>query len=282
MIRTVLSLCVLAACGAAKAAPFPCQPQSLLDVSTIRQQVILTGELHGTQEVPSFVSGLSCDLLNAGRKLVLSMELPAHIQADLDQYLQSDGGELARKRLVASEFGNPIDGRSSQAYLALIEDVRQLKAAGASIGIAATDVGLKDEEGIKDADWSQNLRDRIMATKIIAVARANPESVVVSLSGYVHASQAKGSYVNAGFEPMGYVVAQQVPAYSIGFTHGGGTAWGCFGKSPAEMRCEAQAVAGGEKQAGTGFNSILHLKGLTVSPPARENKSTLGSQGGAQ
>ncbi len=282
MNRTLIAITAFAACTWVQAAPFPCQPQSLLDVSVIRQQVILTGELHGTQEVPAFVSGLACGLVNGGRKVVLSMELAAHLQPEIDQYLKSDGGELARKQLVASQFGDLNDGRGSQAYLALLDDVRKMKQAGANIGIAATDIGSEDEKGIKDSDWTQNLRDRIMANKIVAVARANPDSVVLSLAGYVHASQKKASYVSDSFEPMGYVIAQQVPAYSIGFTHGGGTAWGCLGRSVAEMRCKAHAIGANEKQAGEGFDSVLRLKGLSVSPPVRANQSALGSQGGAQ
>jgi len=255
-------LAALAASSAVAAAPLPCQQQSLLDPGSIAAPVILAGELHGTNEMPAFVSALACGLLQGGQAVLLSLELPADVQPVLEQYMASDGGTAARQALYASRFGKLNDGRGSLAYVDLIEQARRLRQAGARISVAATDItGAQwDAQAVQD----NNTRDRLMAANIVALARSNPQARVVSLSGNLHASQARSD----GYEPMGYVVAQQLRAYSIGFQHQGGQAWVCLMDKQQRQDCKAHRMGAQKGLVLPGYDRMVALDGLTASPPA--------------
>ena len=77
-----------------------CAPQTLLDVEKISQQIILVGELHGTNEIPSFTAGLVCSLLRIGKSVILALELDGDQQPSLNRYLDSKGSNLDRRELI--------------------------------------------------------------------------------------------------------------------------------------------------------------------------------------
>ena len=273
LVATAAATASLAACPA-HAAPLPaaapdvaCTPQSSFDALAISQQVLLAGELHGTNEMPGFVAGLACSLLKGGRQVVLSLEVPSDVQPAIDSFVTSDGSEAARQPLYASQFGQLNDGRGSQAYMPLIELVRQLRQQGARISVAATDMARNQDAPPKAAQWDPNARDRIMAANILALAKAHPEAKVLSLSGNLHASQQKGGMHGDRYEPLGYVLAQQLPVYSIGFLHAGGSAWMCLGDGSGKPACKAHDLGAQKKLGLGGYNRLVTLKGLSASPP---------------
>ncbi|WP_342117336.1 hypothetical protein [Pseudoduganella sp. OTU4001] len=279
MLKLLLAATAQAATAGAHAAPLPCQPQTLLDPATIRERVILVGELHGTNEMPAFVSGLACSLLSQGRKVVLALEISSDAQPELDDYLVSDGGETVRHPLLASAFGKMKDGRGSEAMMAVIEQARVLRKAGAPLILAAMDMRRSQFAVPPGEKWNPATRDRIMAENVAALARSNPDAVVLSLTGNLHATkQTKLSY-----PPMGYLLSQQMPAFSLGLAHSGGSAWVCMGVVDGKLQCgetKMSGVSGGIDVGG--FDREVRLGGITASPPAREGKSALGNQGGAQ
>lgn len=62
ILGTGLLFCSLA-CVAAPVATLPCTPQTAIDVSKIAPQIIIVGEIHGTEQAPRFVGELICSLL---------------------------------------------------------------------------------------------------------------------------------------------------------------------------------------------------------------------------
>lgn len=269
MIRTLLSGAAFAASAGAHAAPLPCQPHSLLDPTAIRERVILVGDLHGTNEMPAFVSGLACSLLQQGRQVVLSLEVAGDLQPEIARYLASDDSQAARQPLSASRFGKLQDGRGSAAMMELIEQVRQLRKAGASVSAVATDM----------SSGQAGTRDAIMAGNIAALALGNPNATVVSLSGNMHASKRKGGHAGADYEPLGYLLTRQMPTHAIYLAHTGGTAWVCM------PQCGMHEISGLGATTGArphGYDRVVKIGGMTASPPAGEGKSALGRQGGAQ
>lgn len=250
-----------------------CEPQSLVKTAAIRERVILVGELHGTNEMPAFVSGLACSFLQDGRQVVLSLEIPGHVQPEIERYLASEGGEPARQPLYESSFGKLLDGRGSIAYMELIEQVRVLRKKGVPISVVATDVSQGPGER------KSGTRDSIMADNIAALARENPAATVISLSGNSHAPKAKGGDAGANYEPMGYLLSRQMPTHAISLSHRGGTAWVCMPDCGVQ---EIDVPRQGGKAKSTRYDRVVQLGGITASPPAREGKSALRSQGGAQ
>lgn len=270
MIRTLLYLAALAASAGAQSAPLPCEPQSQFDAGTVRERIILVGELHGTNEMPAFVSGLACSLLQKGRQVVLSLELPSRLQPEIERYLASDGGDAARQPLYDSGFGKLNDGRGSAAYMEVIERVRRLRRAGAPIALAAIDMNPSQQPGTRDA---------IMAGNVAGLARRNPQAAVLSLSGNIHASKKKGGHAGADYEPLGYLLSRQVDTHAIYLAHAGGSAWVCM---PQCGVYEMSGVDGAIGASPPGYDRVVMVGGITASPPAREGKSALGRQGGAQ
>ncbi|WP_374585419.1 hypothetical protein [Pseudoduganella sp.] len=279
MIRAILSTAFAAVTTGAQAAPLPCQPQSQLDIATIKERVILVGELHGTNEMPAFVSGLACSLLRDGRQVALSLEVAADVQPEIERYLVSDGSEAARQPLYGSSFGRLDDGRGSAAIMEIIEQARVLRLAGAPITLVATDLRRSQAKVAPGEKWDPATRDRIMAENIGALARAKPDAVVLSLSGNAHATRREG----APYPSLAYLLAQQMPVHTVGLAHKGGSAWVCTGVMGGKLQCGAHAMSGlGGRMDARGYDREVKLGGITASPPVREGQSALGRQGGAQ
>jgi hypothetical protein len=158
-------------------------------------QLVLVGEMHGTEESPAFVARLLCE--RDERPSVLGLEIPASEQAALDAFLASDGEAPALRALVASPHwqraSQEQDGRSSLAMLALVETVRRARMAGRSIAVVAFDV----EPGNGDD------RDRRMAQNLMAARAAHPGAALIALTGNIHARTAKGTPWDPDLVPMG-------------------------------------------------------------------------------
>lgn len=241
-----------------------CEPQSQFNAAAIRERVILVGELHGTEEMPAFVSGLACSLLQAGRQVVLSLELPGDVQAEIERYLASEGSEPARQPLYGSRFGKLLDGRGSIAYMEVIERVRVLRKKGVPISVAATDVSQGPGER------KPGSRDSVMADNIAALARSNPAATVISLSGNSHARKKKGGHTGANFEPMGYLLTKQMPTHAISFAHRGGTAWVCMPDCGVQ---DIESLGNGSSTKASGYDRVVQLGAITASPPIEQSKA---------
>src|SRR5690554_1179150 len=92
---------------------------------------IVIGEMHGSNEVPELFADAVCRTAQS-RRVVVGIEQPASQQEAIDAFLDSDGGEAARRDFMeAAMWHGPMkDGRSSEAIFRLFERLRQMKAAG--------------------------------------------------------------------------------------------------------------------------------------------------------
>lgn len=260
------------ACSVAQAAPLPCKPQDKLDVSAIKAPIVIVGEIHGTQEVPAFVSGLACSYLRAGRPVVLGIEQLTTIQPALDRYMASDGSAEERKLLAASAIGSLRDGRGSMAMLEMIESARQLAKAGAPLNVHAFDPDADFEVWRVDPARAELQRDSGMAANILAKQNANPGAVSVNLMGNSHSSRKLGgAYVAANFEPAAYQVAKQAATFEVKIAQQGGQSWYCSGKRGKPV-CEAQDLATLplEEQDKGSADVIVALGATKASPPMRD------------
>jgi erythromycin esterase-like protein len=274
-----LSAQAQAATSALTAAPAAadCQPQTQVDVKTIQSQIVLVGELHGTQEIPAFVSGLVCSLLRDGRSVILAVERNGEEQEGLNRFLQSDGAEPDRQALLQGErWASPNqDGRASQAMLALLDDMRRLRRAGQRVGVLAMqgnenlwppmDAADKAPLDVADGVRYSQLNDSAMANSVLANAVLYRRYTVLVLAGSTHTTTARGLPWDQDHEAMGYLVSTRQPCFRIGFSSSnGGTAWATKANGYRE-----QAVAPGELYiSGTPLDAVVRLSRLTGSPSA--------------
>ncbi len=205
-----------------------CRSVSGLSALLKRGNVLLFGELHGTQQAPAFIADVVCIAAKKRIPITLGLEIPFEEQAAIDRFLDSSGDAAAEARLTEGAFWNPAlpDGRSSRAMLQLAEQVRALRAAGAKLRIVAFtgNASLRSQE-----------RDRAMAETLASVIKREPKGLLVVLSGNVHNRLTRGTSFNSAYEPMGYLLTKSISSsrvISLDMSHDGGEAWGCRTPSP--------------------------------------------------
>ncbi|MDY0744183.1 hypothetical protein SNE35_06685 [Paucibacter sp. R3-3] len=271
LVSTVLLLSVLI--GRAEAAA-DCTAQTQLDVATVKTQVFVVGEMHGTAEVPVFVGGLVCSLLQAGRPVMLALERPSSEQAALDRYIESDGSEAERQALLGQGMWVwPMqDGRNSRAMLALIESVRVLRRAGQPIGILAmqhqADPRLpRDRRAMVLAhDLASRMNDRLMADSIAAFFAEHGDYTVVAFAGDYHTATVAPTGTGPGYRPMAQVLEEFLPIFVVGLASTEpGTVWMCSRSNDCGVHPAIQQPLFIE---GTRIDAEVKLGRLSASEPA--------------
>ena len=137
-------------------------------------RLIEVGELHGTNEGPLFVEGLLRGLTQAGKHVVLGLELPSMDQAALDDYMHGDDAALGR--MTFFDRNRIQDGRSSVAWAKLLRDTRAFHHVRV-IGFDENPVNATGEQ-----------RDSLMAVHVLAQVTASHPDVTVLLTGNTHAA----------------------------------------------------------------------------------------------
>lgn len=284
LTRRALSLVIAATSAASHAEERPtpkaavdCQPQTSLNVAAIKPQVIVVGELHGNAQTPAFVSGLVCSLLKDGRSVILALERDGDEQVALNRYLLSAGDAADRRALLAlpAWARSGQDGRSSEAVLALIDDMRKLRAAGQRVAVLAMQQRLSADVLQQRADrqmpmseadnqLASRLNDRAMADTLAYAALMYRGYSVVAVAGNVHTATQRPAWISDPlYQPMGQLLSAMMPTYFLGLKSQGGTSWNC---SPA---CGAHGLLGSKMyDAGTQIDAEVQLGKLTASPPA--------------
>lgn len=242
-----------------------------LDPLLKKGQILLLGEMHGSTEIPKFVSGAACRGLRAGHPVTVGLEIWTDEEARVTAYLASGGKAEDRAALLAGPFWRDVyqDGRRSQAMLALLEDLRRFRQEGRKVRVKLID-RLPKAPGPE--------RDRAMAQEVISAAEASPEDLVLVLTGNLHSRTTRGVPWNPDLENMGFVVAQRHPGVvALDNSYSGGTIWMCPSADPAD--CGAKPLRGKgeghplgvklhEKASPEGFHGEFHVGALTASPPA--------------
>ena len=160
-----------------------------IDLLASRRLVVL-GELHGTEQSPAFVGALACRTAAEGWPFAVALELPHQDNPALRTFLDSQGTAEDRQTYVATASWKRDweDGRSTPAMLALVDQLRTLKAAGASIEV----------EGIDDRRFLGNDREAAMASLVEAMRRRLLDRPMVVLVGNLHAQTRAEDYLALG------------------------------------------------------------------------------------
>jgi hypothetical protein len=247
----------------------------------LNASVVVLGETHGTREIPAAFAQLVCRAApwRRGAPVVVGLEIVSSAQAAMNEFLDSDGGSAARQLLLEHEFWQREyqDGRSSEAMLGLLDQLRRFRAAGLGIVVRAID---SPQYGAGD-------RDAVMTAALIEAIRSVHPSQTLVLVGDVH------SRIHEGY-PWDPNAAYRSLASQLRTTHGDliglhvaasrGSAWTCLTAVAAE--CGAHALRAREStgpvprialdpQAAdkVGWSGTLFLERLTASEPARLHAS---------
>lgn len=227
-----------------------------------RSQILIFGEIHGTNEAPAFVGEQACALARDGSKVIVALEIPKSQQPRIDKYLDSSGSSNDQSDLLSGKFWlrKDQDGRSSVAMFKLIERARTIRNSGGQISVLAIDHTIN------------NSRDEGMAASIRQAVASDKEVKVVALVGNYHSGNHKGTPWDSNYQPAGYLLRDLSPAIIL---IGGkkGSAWICVEKcGPIEMagrssdNCPAGYLKG--QSAMPGHDGTYLLEATTASPPA--------------
>ena len=208
----LLGLLLLATClGCTRPAKLPECPPGGLGPAALDRGLLILGELHGTEQAPPVVLATACHAALREGHAWIGLEQPAGDQPQLDAYLA--GGDEAA--LLAGEaWQRPVqDGRNSEAMLALLRRVRELRKQGLKLDVVYFDVPLS-ESGTRG-------RDQQMALNLEAAREARPRAPGVVLVGNVHATRRLQLPKSMAW----YLGGRGVGYRNLDLASEGGTAW---------------------------------------------------------
>ena len=141
----------------------PCRPIAGLEPWLRPGAVLLLGEIHGTAQSPAFAGDAACRAARSGLPVVVALEQPVAGQQRVDTFLASDGGEHARRALLAGPFWQSgyQDGRASQAMLELIERVGRLRRSGSPARVVLFDTGAAQGGPARDRGMAERLAELV-------------------------------------------------------------------------------------------------------------------------
>ena len=224
-------------------------------------KLLLFGEMHGSAEAPKFISDLACSL-SSSAEVAVGIEVSSHDQPLIDNYLKSQGTQKDVETLVSSDFWQKgRDGRSSEAMLQLIEDIRSLKKDGHAVDLFAFD----DQPGTKLE------RNVAIANGIRRFHSGHKDTRIIALMGNIHAMQSEMTTSSGPLVPSGVLLGDLSPV-SILITYPPGTIWACMpacGVQSLTPRSPATGLAGFKEGAPMGgYSHSFLLSSITASPPA--------------
>ncbi len=233
--------------------------------------VVLLGELHGTQQVPHFIAQSACQAAIQGIPVTVGLEVPDVNQERLQTFVASQGREEDWAKLMESPFWrSPYpDGRNSDAVAYLIESLRKLRGQGLDIQVFAYD--RPPLEG--------DAREEAMANTVLEFAARSPNRALLVVSGNLHPRQSKGLPWNPDYRPMGLrVAASRSNVFSLDIAYNTGTAWICAVDGQQKLDCGVKPAKGkdngeryfvhlfdGRKQ---GYHGIFYVGTVSASLPA--------------
>lgn len=172
------------------------------------------GESHGTVETPAVFGDLVCDALAHGRPVTVALERPKTEQAAIDAVIGSEDQKAAEHALLdLPDWRGSYDGRTSQAMLELLVQLRKLKAQYPALQVAV----IVDPDAFASSPTAE---DEAMGHSVLALRPTRPDGLVLVLTGNAHSlKDPKLGHKSAAM----YLPADQL--FSIQVTSAGGHAW---------------------------------------------------------
>lgn len=245
----------------------PCSPPEGTDaLLAMAQRVIVVGESHGTAEAPAAFARMVCAAAENG-PVTVALELPTGMQPQLDAFLAAPDEAAALAALSGTHFMNPRmnDGRSSQAMLAMLLSVRQLRVDGRDVAFHAF-----QPSNPRPRELTQAWYELDMGHALARATYARPESKVLVIVGNLHARKTGlARFPEVGVPAAGHLPAAEVLTLKV--AEQGGTAWNCQAQcgvhpSRAVHDPELRGVVLRSSDDGA-YDGVLALGPSTASPP---------------
>jgi hypothetical protein len=139
---------------------------------------VLVGEMHGTAETPAIFADLVCSARSTKRSIVVGIERPVEEQEAINTFMSPADHEAAAQQLLLQGGWKMLDGRSSRAMLALLEELRAMKQHGVIANVVAFSDARPGEAAAK--------REERMAAVLTSSASSYSDALVVALAGNLH------------------------------------------------------------------------------------------------
>lgn len=205
-------------------------------------RLVLFGELHGTAESPAMLA----DLLRAqpaARPIRLGLEWPVELQGKVDAYFRSSGTPADRAAFAAGRDWTWYDGRMSQAWLGLLDTLRQLRQHGRDVQVFTMEPSYGSPAQVAAAGGFVKVKEAGMASAIAAqLKHAPPDALVAALVGNYHVRIGTDQPDHAS--SLVYRLASDRPMVLLPQSHHG-TFWAIV---PPQNRAGVQTIHGTQAQ----------------------------------
>jgi hypothetical protein len=232
------------------------------------KEIILIGEMHGTQETPRLFSNLVTVAAGEKNKRIgVGLELPILLQRLIDEAVKNNTKiDSFRGQLLANPTWQKIDdGRSSEAMLDLICDTLRL-AESQNVSFFFFDTQTTDRED----DMAQLIGQR---------AREQRYDVTFILTGNIHANKAPRHPRKPQSVPMGHRLEEQgftVHAYDVRYSEG--ETWACTPECGVHHMGSWSMTADSDAIHREGYDGFLFVGPIHASPPAHDSVPVKGGQ----
>jgi hypothetical protein len=175
---------------------------------------VWVGETHGTAEIPATFGDMVCDALAHGRYVTVALERPNTEQAAIDALVGSGDRKVAEQELLNQpDWRESYDGRTSQAMLDLLFQLRKLKAQYAVLRVVA----IVDPDAFASSPAAD---DEAMGHAVLALEDKQSADLVLVLTGNIHGL--KNPILKYKTAAMSLPAEQSI---SLQVTSAGGQAW---------------------------------------------------------
>lgn len=233
----------------------------LEDLSSIvrSEQLLLLGEVHGTNEFPKLVGMLADRAAEQGQPIVVGLEVP--MNEDLSGEVR---GPFWNRR---PEY---LDGRSSIAMAELVEHLRLLARSGAAVEAVAMDgpwVAPGSPVPLEMLEHVERPRHETMALNMLSGVGQWRNAVVVILAGSEHTTHGPGRTTT------GSILARWYPrTISLLGVATGGEAWSLTAEGPGVHPVPAadglpEGASWADAVGADGRNGYLNVGVVTASLP---------------
>lgn len=253
--------------AAGSSAATHCDPISDWEIVVSKKEIrwIVIGEVHGTAEVPAIFSDAVCLTAEARGPIIVGLEVPSTDQSKIDEFIGSDGGLVAKAKLLTALLWQMRGSVSTEAFVHLFERLRELHKEGR----VARVVAFQDNKTPYDPSGGQTPYEEHLAA--VVKSAAEPGATVMVLVGNLHARKTEVDF-GRPFMPMASLLPNK-ETLTLNAIGNGGMAWNCRqdGCGPNASPSPAAPTARGvtlRSQLNGAYDGVLNLGvPTTASPP---------------
>jgi len=214
-----------------------CTPIEGIDAVIKPGYLVVFGEVHGTNEVPAFITDAVCAAAQKGWVHV-GLEMPTGDSGLLQKFLRGKRDDGLRD----SEFWHAKApyGVTSQATLTMLTKLRDMEQQGEPV-----DVFFFDDRVRRGADG----RDQAMAETISEKRRFAPQDIYLIVTGNYHAKKVVGAPFDANKRwTANFLAATDENLITLDIRNLPGTAWTCQEQTPGGPQvCGSSRLGGAQR-----------------------------------